>query len=65
MQQLVDRQHPQPNRGQLQRERDALQPRTDLPHHHHFVWRERQVRRRRGGPLDEERHRIGLTHPPD
>ncbi len=58
------RQHVDPRRGELERERDAVEPPADLDHRLHArgIEPERRLRRRR--PIDEQADGLGRGRPP-
>ena len=59
---LLGRQHAHARRGELDRERDAVEPPADLGHGRRVARRQRERRRRGLRPLDEQLHRLGARH---
>jgi len=63
-QDLLRRQHPRPRRGQLDRQRDPIQPLAQASHYRTIVWRDGETRHHAGRPLGEQSYRLVLDQGP-
>ena len=60
---LLDREHPQPRRGQLDRQRQPVQPHAERFDGRRVVVGQREARTRLARALDEQRHRVRPPSP--